>query len=39
MNGGSIYHGRGIEGHWFMAIASWESFVKPIIASALAKHG
>lgn len=34
LNGGSIYRGSGIEGHWFHATDAWRSFVQPIIAKA-----
>jgi len=35
LNGGTIWHGPGIEGHWFLATDSWEEFVRPFIAKAL----
>jgi hypothetical protein len=35
LNTGTIWHGRGIEGHWFFAADSWEHFVRPLIAEAL----
>jgi len=38
MNVRSIYHGEGVEGHWFQAADSWESFVRPIIAKALTRN-
>jgi hypothetical protein len=31
----TIWHGTDVEGHWFPATDSWESFVRPIIADAL----
>jgi hypothetical protein len=31
VNGGTIYHGSGIEGHWFHATTDWISFVQPIL--------
>jgi hypothetical protein len=34
LNGGSIYHGNGIEGHWFHATDAWQSFVEPILDKA-----
>jgi len=34
LNGGSIYHGNGIEGHWFHATDAWRSFVEPILDKA-----
>jgi hypothetical protein len=36
VNGGTIWHGSGIEGHWFFATDSWENFVRPLIAKAMA---
>ena len=36
LNGGSIYHGHDIEGHWFHATDAWRSFVEPILARATA---
>jgi hypothetical protein len=32
MNVRSIWHGDGVEGHWFLAADSWEGFVRPLIA-------
>ncbi len=34
LNGGSIYHGNGIEGHWFHATDEWRRFVEPILDNA-----
>ncbi|HTA44872.1 MAG TPA: hypothetical protein VK789_20630 [Bryobacteraceae bacterium] len=31
VNGGSIHHGNGIEGHWFYATDAWQNFVAPIL--------
>ncbi|MBV8841811.1 MAG: hypothetical protein JO307_03270 [Bryobacterales bacterium] len=31
LNGGSIYRGKGVEGHWFRATEAWQSFVQPIL--------
>jgi hypothetical protein len=34
LNVGSIYHGNGIEGHWFRATDAWRRFVEPILDKA-----
>jgi hypothetical protein len=34
-NCGTICHGPGVEGQWFLASEAWERFVRPLIASAL----
>jgi hypothetical protein len=34
LNEGSIWHGSGIEGHWFHATDAWQSFLEPILAKA-----
>jgi hypothetical protein len=39
LNTGTIWHGHGVEGHWFLASDSWEGFVQPLIASALSRSG
>lgn len=31
LNSNLIYHGNGIEGHWFRATDAWLSFVEPIL--------
>jgi alkanesulfonate monooxygenase SsuD/methylene tetrahydromethanopterin reductase-like flavin-dependent oxidoreductase (luciferase family) len=34
LNGGSIYRGNTIEGHWFHSSDAWQSFVEPILGAA-----
>lgn len=34
LNGGSIYRGNAIEGHWFRANDAWQSFLGPILGKA-----
>lgn len=36
LNSGTIWHGSGIDGHWYLATDSWENFVRPLIAKARA---
>jgi hypothetical protein len=36
LNGGSIYHGNDIEGHWFHATKAWQDFVMPLLDRATA---
>ena len=38
LNGGTIYHGAQVDGHWFFATESWETFVRPLIAKAKRKQ-
>jgi hypothetical protein len=33
-NMGTMWHGHGLEGHWFKASAKWNSFVRPWIDKA-----
>jgi hypothetical protein len=32
LNVGTIYHGHGAEGHWFVASSEWNTFIRPLIA-------
>jgi hypothetical protein len=34
LNGGSIYHGNDVEGHWFHATKAWQDFVMPLLDRA-----
>lgn len=34
LNGATIYHGPWVDGHWFFATESWETFVRPLIVKA-----
>jgi len=33
-NVSTIYHGKDVEGHWFLATDAWQDFVRPLIAKA-----
>ena len=37
LNTRTIWHGPGVEGHWFVAADSWERFVGPLIVKALGR--